>query len=188
MNGLPKPAYILSEPHLSGHRVILGYEALTDAQNAHAMLAAAPAVQPAAVGYVHAEIAKGGAFDHATIFDDCVPVLHDVPLYAHPPAQGSESGGEAVEQACGLTVDMAISQPAEALSILRALPKSQSLFVWADGSYRIAPTLDVAIARQEEGSLVAVIPMTDLNAALSQPGPASEGEAPLANKSNVSES
>lgn len=73
----------------------------------------------------------------------------------------------AVEQACGLTVDDATSQPAEALSILRSLPHSQSLFVWADGSYRIAPTLDTAVARQEEGSLVAVIPMTDLSAPVS---------------------
>lgn len=40
MTSLPKPAYVLSEPHLSGHRVVLGYELLTDAQDAHQYLAA----------------------------------------------------------------------------------------------------------------------------------------------------
>lgn len=36
---IPRPAYILSEPHLSGYRVILGYETLADAQAAHQVLA-----------------------------------------------------------------------------------------------------------------------------------------------------
>lgn len=36
---LPPPAYVMSEPHLSGHRVVLGYEDLKDAQQAHEYLA-----------------------------------------------------------------------------------------------------------------------------------------------------
>lgn len=38
MNGPPKPAYVVSEPHLSGYRVIIGYETLSDAQAAQAAL------------------------------------------------------------------------------------------------------------------------------------------------------
>lgn len=34
-----KPLYIMSEPHLSGHRVILGFDNLSDAQDAHAAIA-----------------------------------------------------------------------------------------------------------------------------------------------------
>lgn|GEM_PF-5363365 len=50
MNGLPKPDYVMSEPHLSGYRVILGYETLTETQDAQAMLAAAPASPSVAGG------------------------------------------------------------------------------------------------------------------------------------------
>lgn len=42
MNGLPKPCYVMSEPHLSGYRVVLGYETLTEAQDAQSALAASP--------------------------------------------------------------------------------------------------------------------------------------------------
>ena len=38
MTALPKPAYVMSEPHLSGYRVIIGYETLVDAQEAQAAL------------------------------------------------------------------------------------------------------------------------------------------------------
>ncbi|GEM_PF-2243082 len=38
MNGLPQPSYAMSEPHLSGYRVIIGYETLSDAQAAQAAL------------------------------------------------------------------------------------------------------------------------------------------------------
>ena len=34
MTTLPQPAYVMSEPHLSGYRVILGYETMTEAQDA----------------------------------------------------------------------------------------------------------------------------------------------------------
>lgn len=40
-NKLVNPAYILSEPHLSGHRVILGYEKLSDAGSTLGYLAKA---------------------------------------------------------------------------------------------------------------------------------------------------
>lgn len=80
MNGLPKPAYVLSGPHLSGHRVILGYETLTDAQNAHAALAHPPA-QASGEPVAGAKLAK------AMWGIDLIP--------AHPPAQASETGGEA---------------------------------------------------------------------------------------------
>lgn len=39
MNPLPLPRYVLSGPHLSGYRVVLGYETLADAQDAQAALA-----------------------------------------------------------------------------------------------------------------------------------------------------
>lgn len=38
MSDLPKPVYVMAEPHLSGYRVIIGYEALSDAQAAQAAL------------------------------------------------------------------------------------------------------------------------------------------------------
>lgn len=43
MTAIPKPAYVISEPHLSGWRVIIGYQALSDAQDAQAAIAAPPA-------------------------------------------------------------------------------------------------------------------------------------------------
>lgn len=45
---IPAPEYILSEPHLSGHRVVLGYSSLKDAQDAHQALASP--VSPLQVG------------------------------------------------------------------------------------------------------------------------------------------
>lgn len=35
MSNIPKPVYVMSEPHLSGYRVILGYNTLEDASQAH---------------------------------------------------------------------------------------------------------------------------------------------------------
>lgn len=35
---LPLPSYVMSEPHLSGHRVVLGYETMADAMSAHTAL------------------------------------------------------------------------------------------------------------------------------------------------------
>ncbi len=43
---IPAPAYITSGPHLSGYRVTLGYETLTDAQDAHEALARATQQPP----------------------------------------------------------------------------------------------------------------------------------------------
>lgn len=56
---VPKPAYIMSQPHLSGFRVIIGYETLADAQAAHSVLAAAP---PPPVGDHKALIEAMGPF------------------------------------------------------------------------------------------------------------------------------
>lgn len=56
MNGLPKPAYVLSEPHLSGYRVVIGYETLTEAQNAQAALCQPQAREEAT--------AKAELYDH----------------------------------------------------------------------------------------------------------------------------
>lgn len=74
MNGLPKPAYVLSGPHLSGHRVILGYETLTDAQNAHAALAHPPAQSSETGGEMALKpdflrALPGGAMDDTTFQD-----------------------------------------------------------------------------------------------------------------------
>jgi hypothetical protein len=41
VEALEPRAYVLSEPHLSGYRVVLGFEKLIDAQNAHDAIARA---------------------------------------------------------------------------------------------------------------------------------------------------
>lgn len=41
-NVIPKPAYTMSEPHLSGYRVVLGYATLAEAQEAQQVLASIP--------------------------------------------------------------------------------------------------------------------------------------------------
>lgn len=51
MTALPKPAYVMSEPHLSGWRVVLGYETLADAQAAQSAVSAPEAREGEAVGY-----------------------------------------------------------------------------------------------------------------------------------------
>lgn len=53
MNGLPQPAYVMSEPHLSGYRVIIGYETLTDVQNAQAALCKPQAREEAPADSAH---------------------------------------------------------------------------------------------------------------------------------------
>ena len=42
MSAPPTAAYVMSEPHLSGFRVILGYDTLAEAQDAQAALSSAP--------------------------------------------------------------------------------------------------------------------------------------------------
>ncbi len=55
MNGLPQHAYLMSEPHLSGYRVIIGYETLADAQAAQLALSKPPAREDAQpVGWLRA--------------------------------------------------------------------------------------------------------------------------------------
>lgn len=57
-----------------------------------------------AVGYVHRSVAEqaGAGFGQATIFEDSIPVLHDVAIYAHPsPAQSdTERMRAAAETLC----------------------------------------------------------------------------------------
>lgn len=82
--------------------------------------------------------------------------------------------GDPVEQMTGLNIEEA-NDPVEALRTLRGLTTARTLCVWADGTYRVMPTLDVPIARQEEGAIVAVIPMAEVG----EPAPVAEtaGEA-----------
>lgn len=49
MTAIPKPAYVMSEPHLSGWRVVLGYETLADAQAAQSAVSAPEACEGEAV-------------------------------------------------------------------------------------------------------------------------------------------
>lgn len=51
MTALPKTAYVMSEPHLSGWRVILGYETLADAQAAQSAVSAPEAREGEAVAW-----------------------------------------------------------------------------------------------------------------------------------------
>lgn len=51
MTALPKPAYVMSEPHLSGWRVVLGYETLAEAQAAQSAVSAPEAREGEAVAW-----------------------------------------------------------------------------------------------------------------------------------------
>jgi len=70
--------------------------------------------------------------------------------------------GDPVQQMTGLTVADALDDPVSSLGILRALTTSRTLCVWADGTYRVMPTMDVPVARNEEGTLIGVIPMAEI--------------------------
>lgn len=97
MNGLPQPAYVMSEPHLSGYRVIIGYETLTDVQNAQAALCKPQAreeAQPVA-WVVRKGLSTGSLFytergQNADLPDGTL-------LYTTPPAPEAENLRVAVE-------------------------------------------------------------------------------------------
>lgn len=97
MNGLPQPAYVMSEPHLSGYRVIIGYETLTDVQNAQAALCKPQAreeAQPVA-WVVRKGLSTGSLFytergQNADLPDGTL-------LYTTPPAPEAEKLRVAVE-------------------------------------------------------------------------------------------
>lgn len=97
MNGLPQPAYVMSEPHLSGYRVIIGYETLTDVQNAQAALCKPQAreeAQPVA-WVVRKGLSTGSLFytergQNADLPDGTL-------LYTTPPAPEAEKLRGAVE-------------------------------------------------------------------------------------------
>lgn len=59
MSDLPKPVYVMSEPHLSGYRVIIGYETLSEAQDAQAALCQPPAREDAQPVRCHHEAYQG---------------------------------------------------------------------------------------------------------------------------------
>lgn len=59
MTALPKPAYVMSEPHLSGWRVVLGYETLADAQAAQSAVSV-PEAREEALGNLLAVIHGDG--------------------------------------------------------------------------------------------------------------------------------
>lgn len=59
MTALPKPAYVMSEPHLSGWRVVLGYETLADAQAAQSAVSV-PEAREEALGNLLAVIHSDG--------------------------------------------------------------------------------------------------------------------------------
>ena len=59
MTALPKPAYVKSEPHLSGWRVVLGYETLADAQAAQSAVSV-PEAREEALGNLLAVIHGDG--------------------------------------------------------------------------------------------------------------------------------
>ncbi len=73
MNGLPQPSYVMSEPHLSGYRVIIGYETLSDAQAAQAALCKPQAHEEAQPGaYDALQLKKGDeVWIRATVTDPC---------------------------------------------------------------------------------------------------------------------
>lgn len=56
----------------------------------------------------------------------------------------------------------ALDDPVSSLEIMRALTTSRTLCVWADGTYRVMPTLDVPTARNEDGALVGAIPLAEI--------------------------
>lgn len=85
--------------------------------------------------------------------------------------------GDPVQQMTGLTVSEALDDPASSLEIMRALTTSRTLCVWADGTYRVMPTMDVPTARNEEGTLIGVIPMAEIGEVHEAPVAETAGEA-----------
>lgn len=94
MNGLPKSVYVMSEPHLSGYRVIIGYETLTDAQEAQAALCRPPAREDAQpIGHFQYN-ATWSAWEEVS--PEYAGSDGVVPLYLHPAPDALREAREAV--------------------------------------------------------------------------------------------
>ncbi len=122
MNGLPQPAYVMSKPHLSGYRVIIGYETLSEAQDAQAALCQPQAREDAQPvwGYAYRQAEFGGVtitpkpewrlWPMTTDIDRrCIEDMrsqgsrYDLqPLYTHPAPDALRVAVEALEEVASL--------------------------------------------------------------------------------------